>query len=106
MRSLTSPRMGCTSEAEKFRPSAEKDFFNSIGAKRTFGLNGLSKFGRELRGSFLPLIPVLKGCNSERARAMVEQQSARIERRWSRYLSRMSPHGNELYIHICLSLKR
>jgi hypothetical protein len=31
------------------------------GAKRTFGLNGLSKFGRELRGSFHPLIPVLKG---------------------------------------------
>jgi len=27
--------MGRTSEAEKFRSSAEKDFFNNIGAKLT-----------------------------------------------------------------------
>jgi hypothetical protein len=31
MWSLTSPRIGGTSEAKKFRSSAEKDFFNSIG---------------------------------------------------------------------------
>jgi len=30
-----SPRMGRTSEAEKFRSSAEKDFFNNICQDRT-----------------------------------------------------------------------
>jgi len=33
--SLMSPRMGRTSEAEKFRSSAEKDFFNNICQDRT-----------------------------------------------------------------------
>jgi hypothetical protein len=35
MWSLTSLRAGRTSGAEKFRSSAEKDFFNGIGTKRT-----------------------------------------------------------------------
>jgi len=31
------PRVGRTSGAEKFRSSAKKDFFSSIGAKQTLG---------------------------------------------------------------------
>jgi len=34
--SLTSQRVRCTSGPENFQSSAKKDFFNTIGAKRTF----------------------------------------------------------------------
>jgi hypothetical protein len=54
MRSLTSTHAKPISGPRKFRPSSEKDFFNTIGAKRTFARSAMSakRFGLQTRGTF------------------------------------------------------
>src|SRR5258708_14174769 len=49
MRSLTSQRVRRTSDPENFQSSAKKDFFNTIGAKRTLAKAPMSpKYQRQL----------------------------------------------------------
>jgi hypothetical protein len=65
MWSLTSQRERRTSGPENFQPSAKKDFFNTIGTKRTwFDVRLESAFGgRAARPAVLLLMPVLTPIN-------------------------------------------
>jgi len=58
MWSLTLPRIGRTSGAEKFRSSVRKDFFDSIDPERTSGLSSATdRAGDALGQCEIPLGP-------------------------------------------------